>query len=69
MREQDDADADLWVESTEGDLDPDLTEEAGSSLDDWERPFEDRPGISVARIAIGLALVALVLSLVLRALV
>lgn len=26
-----------WKESTEGDLDEDLTEEAGSSLDDWER--------------------------------
>ena len=24
-----------WVESTEGDLDPDLADEAGSSLDDW----------------------------------
>jgi hypothetical protein len=24
-----------WEESTEGDLDEDLTEEAGSSMDDW----------------------------------
>ena len=24
-----------WAESTEGDLDPDLADEAGSSLDDW----------------------------------
>lgn len=24
-----------WEQSTEGDLDADLTEEAGSSLDDW----------------------------------
>ncbi len=27
-----------WEESTEGDLDADLTEEAGSRLEDWERP-------------------------------
>ncbi|MFA7248895.1 MAG: hypothetical protein WC273_04620 [Dehalococcoidia bacterium] len=27
-----------WSESTEGDLDPDLAEEAGSSLDDWDEP-------------------------------
>ncbi len=27
-----------WSESTEGDLDPDLAEEAGSSLDDWVEP-------------------------------
>jgi hypothetical protein len=26
-----------WEESTEGDLDGDLTDEAGSSLEDWER--------------------------------
>ncbi|MDA0301535.1 MAG: hypothetical protein O2822_03335 [Chloroflexi bacterium] len=26
-----------WEESTEGDLDEDLTEEAGSSMDDWAR--------------------------------
>lgn len=32
-----------WHESTEGDLDPDLAEEAGSSLDDWdESPAEAR---------------------------
>lgn len=27
-----------WDESTEGDLDEDLTEEAGSRLDDWDAP-------------------------------
>jgi len=27
-----------WRESTEGDLDADLAEEAGSSLDDWREP-------------------------------
>ena len=28
-----------WIESTEGDLDPDLAEETGHRLEDWERPY------------------------------
>lgn len=31
-----------WRESTEGDLDADLAEEAGSSLDDWREPPRTR---------------------------
>ncbi|RLT43930.1 MAG: hypothetical protein DWI58_02575 [Chloroflexi bacterium] len=28
-----------WRESTEGDRDADLTEEAGSDLEDWDNPY------------------------------
>ena len=58
-----------WVESTEGDLDPDLTDEAGSDRHDWERPFAPGRWVRVARVAIAGALVALVLSLLARVLV
>ena len=37
-----------WEESTEGDLDADLAEEAGSSLDDWDEPMR-APGMGLVR--------------------
>ena len=54
-----------WEESSEGDLDPDLTEEAGSGLEDWERPFEPRRGTSVAmKVVAAVILVAIVVSVI-----
>ena len=44
-----------WIESTEGDLDRDLTDEAGSRLEDWDQPPRTR------RTAIAVRVVALVL--------
>lgn len=39
-----------WEASTEGDLDADLTEEAGSSLDDWTQEEPRGRGITLLRI-------------------
>ncbi len=51
------SDDDRWVESTEGDLDWDLTEEAGYS--DWEPPPHRRLGPFVRRLALWLMLIAI----------
>ena len=52
-----------WRESTEGDLDPDLTEEAESSLDDWSDPFAPRRGVRVAlRVIAAIVLAGIVVS-------
>ena len=48
-----------WEESTEGDLDADLTEEAGSSLEDWNEPMRT-PGSGLVR-WVSLALVVAIL--------
>ena len=54
---------DAWRESTEGDLDPDLAEESGSSLDDWDRPFGQRRLVAiVVRAVAAVVLVGLLLS-------
>ena len=54
---------DAWRESTEGDLDPDLAEERASSLEDWERPFAPRRGLTLALRVVGaIVLLAIVLS-------
>ena len=53
-----------WDESTEGDLDTDLTEEARSRLDDWaepRRPWWQRAALP----AIALILIAVLLGTVL----
>ncbi len=55
-----------WVESTEGDRDPDLTDEAGSGLDDWRRPFASGGWTRIARIAVACGLVALVIAALAR---
>ena len=47
-----------WEESTEGDLDADLTEEAGSSLEDWDEPMRT-PGFGLVRWASLVLLVAI----------
>lgn len=63
--DQDAAPGSGWVESTEGDLDPDLTEEAGYL--DWE-PSPRLSRMALATRVVGLVvLVALVLTLVLPA--
>jgi hypothetical protein len=59
-----------WTESTEGDLDPDLTDEAGSRLEDWDDPFEEgttwrRGGLRLVAL---LMLVVIVVFVVARAL-
>ena len=52
-----------WRESREGDLDSDLTEEAESSLEDWNDPFAPRRGVSLAlRIVAAVILVGIVAS-------
>lgn len=54
---------DAWRESTEGDLDSDLAEESGSSLDDWDRPFGQRRLVAiVVRAVAAVVLVGLLLS-------
>jgi hypothetical protein len=56
---------DGWRYSTEGDLDPDLTEEAGYA--DWEAP--DRGWLApVLRAVMALVLAAFILGIVLRVL-
>lgn len=49
-----------WVESTEGDLDADLAEEAGAGLDDWGAPRESRWASGVGR-AVALVVLAAIL--------
>jgi hypothetical protein len=63
----DDDQNDGWIESTEGDLDPDLTEEAGYLA--WDRP-EPRSNWFpfVSKVVILLVVVALIGSVVLPAL-
>ena len=51
-----------WEESTEGDLDPDLTEEEASSLEDWDRPFEQRPLAGLAMRIVGAAVLVAILA-------
>ena len=59
--------ADDWLESTEGDLDPDLTEEAGYLA--WA-PHEGNNWFPfVARLLIGLVVVALIGTVILPAFV
>ena len=58
-------DDDQWEFSREGDLDPDLTEEAGYS--DWEPPRRRVLAIVLSLVTL-LLIVALVLPVVLRAL-
>ena len=49
-----------WVESTEGDLDADLTEEAGGRLDDWdEAPRRAWGGIALRVVSAVLLLLIL----------
>ncbi len=54
-----------WIESREGDLDPDLTEEAGYAY--WEPPRHRAWGAMLLRVAMAIVLVALVGSVVLAA--
>ena len=56
---------DDWIESSEGDIDPDLTEEAGYAY--WEPPKHRAWGPALLRIGIVFVLVLLVGSLVLAA--
>ena len=49
---------DRWTESTEGDLDWDLTEEAGYGA--WEPPAHRRLGPFVRRVALWMMLIAIV---------
>ena len=58
-------DDDQWEFSREGDLDPDLTEEAGYS--DWEPPRRRVLSIVLSLVTL-LLIVALILPVVLRAL-
>ncbi len=51
-----------WRTSTEGDLDPDLTEEAGSRGDDWEQPFAGGAGMRVVRLVAAFTLVVIVVA-------
>ena len=53
-----------WQESTEGDLDPDLTEEAGSRLEDWDEDSPSRMTTAV-RVMSVLLLVAIVAAIAL----
>lgn len=55
---------DGWLESTEGDLDPDLTEEAGYS---WDAPERGTLLTTTVRIVTFTLLVVLVASIVLPA--
>ncbi len=48
---------DGWAESTEGDLDPDLTEEAGYA--GWEAPARSRWQL-LQRVVLGLTLLAMI---------
>lgn len=54
-----------WIESSEGDIDPDLTEEAGYTY--WEPPRHRAWGPVLLRIGIVFVLVLLVSSFVLAA--
>ena len=56
---------DEWIESSEGDLDPDLTEEAGYAY--WDPPRHRAWGGVVLRIVMAIVLVALLGSVVLAA--
>jgi hypothetical protein len=56
---------DDWIESSEGDIDPDLTEEAGYAY--WEPPKHRAWGPVLLRIGIAFVLVLLVSSFVLAA--
>lgn len=56
-----------WEESTEGDLDADLTEEAGSSLEDWAHT-EPRGRASLLRVVAAVTLVVLAGGIVAQAL-
>ncbi len=47
-----------WEESTEGDLDHDLTEEAGGSLEDWHEVDSPPAGMRMVRIVSLVLLVA-----------
>lgn len=64
---EDDTADDGWVESTEGDLDPDLTEEAGYRWEPPERRSNWFPFVS--RLVILLVVIALIGSVVLPALI
>jgi len=48
-----------WDESTEGDLDPDLAEEAGSSLDDWGESQTQSRWTRALRIVSAIVLIAI----------
>ena len=48
-----------WTESTEGESDPDLTEEAGSSLEDWETPARSTWATAAVRVIAIVLLVAI----------
>ena len=54
-----------WIESSEGDLDPDLTEEAGYAY--WDSPSHRVWGAVLLRIVMAIVLVALLGSVVLAA--
>ena len=54
-----------WIESSEGDLDPDLTEEAGYAY--WDPPSHRVWGVVLLRIVMAIVLVALLGSVVLAA--
>ncbi|MYA21011.1 MAG: hypothetical protein F4Z25_12410 [Chloroflexi bacterium] len=54
-----------WIESSEGDLDPDLTEEAGYA--DWDPPSHRAWGVLLLRLAMAIVLIALLGSVVLAA--
>lgn len=53
-----------WEESTEGDLDPDLAEEAGSRLEDWDDPHRTRwmSGVRVVSLVLIVVLVGIALA-------
>ncbi len=48
-----------WTESTEGESDPDLTEEAGSRLEDWAAPAGSGRSTRVVHVIAIVLLVAL----------
>ena len=51
-----------WIESSEGDLDPDLTEEAGYAY--WDPPAHRAWGSVLLRVAMAIVLIALLGSVV-----
>lgn len=48
-----------WTESTEGESDPDLTDEAGSRLEDWQAPVGSGRSTRVVRVVAAMLLVAI----------
>ena len=48
-----------WIESTEGESDHDLTDEAGSRLEDWAAPAGSRRSPRLVRVVAIVLLVAL----------